>query len=448
MSEDVELLQALIRNACVNDGFELGDETSNADAVLSVIEGCGADIEVFDSAPGRRSVVARIAGADPMAPTLMMLGHSDVVPARAERWTRDPFGGEIVDGFIWGRGALDMLGQVATMATAFRDFALSGRAAGGDIVLAVVADEEALGQRGTAWLLENHSDAMQADWVISEGGGGISNSPSGERVGVTVAEKGVWRIRLHVDGQSGHTSLPFGSANALTLASRVCVQLAQAEPLVVITDPWRTFVTQGWPEVSHAYLLDAGRIDDAIQHLPDFPGRIAHAMTRMTLVVTSITSDASWNSIPSAATIEIDVRTLKGQGMPEIMDVVDAALESALGVRLGDLHSPVSMEVVSGLPASRSASGTRLWTLLEEATQVHHGHTTLLPMMTAGATDARFFRHRGVTSYGVGIFSREFPMAELPSMMHGDDERIDLASLKLMRGLWSTVLSMHADVRD
>ena len=242
--------------------------------------------------------------------------------------------------------------------------------------------------------------------------------------------------------------MPFGSANALTLASRVCVQLAQAEPLVVITDPWRTFVTQGWPDVSHAYLLDAGRIDDAIQHLPDFPGRIAHAMTRMTLVVTSITSDASWNSIPSAATIEIDVRTLKGQGMPEIIDVVDAALESALGVRLGDLRSPVSMEVVSGLPASMSATGTRLWTLLEEATQVHHGHTTLLPMMTAGATDARFFRHRGVTSYGVGIFSREFPMAELPSMMHGDDERIDLASLKLMRGLWSTVLSMHAEVRD
>jgi acetylornithine deacetylase/succinyl-diaminopimelate desuccinylase-like protein len=438
MSEDAELLQALIRNACVNDGFERGNEVANADAVLAVIDGCGADIEVFDSAPGRRSVIARIPGTDPDAPTLMMLGHSDVVPAQADRWTHDPFGGENVDGFIWGRGSLDMLGQVTTMSLAFRDQARSGQAPHGDVVLAVVADEEALGQNGTAWLLENHADAMQADWVISEAGGSISDSPTGERVGVNVAEKGVWRLRLHVLGSPGHSSLPYSSANALILASRVCVQLADFEPGVVITDPWRQFVTEGWPDPSHAYLLNAAKIDLALPHFPDLAGKIAHAMTRMTLVVTSISSDASWNIVPGRATIEIDVRTLQGQGLPDIMDVLDTAL--------GELREQVSIEVVAGTGANVSPTGTQLWGLLESAMQVHHSGTRLLPLMSAGVTDARFFRHKGVTSYGVGIFSREFPTAEIPSMMHGDDERIDHASLRLMRGLWSTVLSMHASV--
>jgi acetylornithine deacetylase/succinyl-diaminopimelate desuccinylase-like protein len=232
--------------------------------------------------------------------------------------------------------------------------------------------------------------------------------------------------------------MPYGSANALTLASRVCVQLADFEPGVVITDPWRQFVTEGWPEFHHARLLNAAKIDRSLPHFPDLAGKIAHAMTRMTLVVTSISSDASWNTIPGRATIEIDVRTLLGQELSDIMDVLDSAL--------GELREQVTIEVVAGTPANVSPTGTQLWGLLESAMQVHHHGTTLLPLMSTGVTDARFFRHKGVTSYGVGIFSREFPTDEIPSMMHGDNERIDHASLQLLRGLWSTVLSMHADV--
>ena len=155
------LLQDLIRNACVNDGqVASGEEVRNSDLLTSYLDGCGADIEYFEPQPGRRSLLAKIEGSDPSAPSLMLMGHTDVVPVNADGWTREPFGAELDDGMIWGRGAVDMLNLTSTMAVAFRQLARSGFKPRGTLMYLAVADEEALGTWGAKYLVEHELDAV------------------------------------------------------------------------------------------------------------------------------------------------------------------------------------------------------------------------------------------------------------------------------------------------
>ena len=165
--EATDLLQHLIRNRCVNDGTDdSGHEHRSADLLHTYLEGSGADIETYEPTPGRTSLVAKLEGSDPSAPSLTLLGHTDVVPATADDWTRDPFGGELVDGEVWGRGAIDMLNLTATMATGFAHLARSGFRPAGGLTYVAVADEEALGTHGAAWLCRH-----AADWSHDPFGG-------------------------------------------------------------------------------------------------------------------------------------------------------------------------------------------------------------------------------------------------------------------------------------
>src|SRR6478736_3295171 len=164
-AETVELLQTMIRNGCVNDGTpSSGFEHRNADTLHAFLGTTGFDVARFEPTEGRVSLVARIEGREPGAPSLCLMGHTDVVPVNPEGWTRDPFGAEIVDGFIWGRGAVDMLNETATMALAFRRLADSGFKPRGTLTYLAVADEEALGTWGAKWLVENERDAVYADY--------------------------------------------------------------------------------------------------------------------------------------------------------------------------------------------------------------------------------------------------------------------------------------------
>ncbi|MEY2974780.1 MAG: hypothetical protein RIR49_1200, partial [Actinomycetota bacterium] len=166
-SSTVELLQAMIRNACVNDGTpESGQEVRNADTLTALLEGVGLEVERFTAAPGRTSVVARIEGSDPDAPSLCLMGHTDVVPVNPDGWSRDPFGGELVNGEVWGRGAVDMLNLTASMAVAFRHLADTGFRPRGDLIFLGVADEESGSAYGARWLADHHPDAIRADYVL------------------------------------------------------------------------------------------------------------------------------------------------------------------------------------------------------------------------------------------------------------------------------------------
>src|SRR3954452_2123709 len=287
-AEVTELLQQLIRNACVNDGTDAsGQEVRSTDLLRSYLEGAGLDLEVYEPVPGRSSLVTRIEGTDPSAPTLCLMGHTDVVPVTPEGWRNDPFGGELINGEVWGRGAIDMLNLTASMAVATKELARTGFRPKGTRIYFAVADEEAGGAHGAGWVTDHQYDAIKADYVLTESGGvqmvDVDGTP---RVTVTTGEKGIaWR-RLRVHGTPGHGSMPFGTDNALVKASEVVRRLVAYRPQAAVTDTWRAYVAAlDLPPDVAAGLVDPARVWDTCAELAVTDQRLAkfaHACTHMT----------------------------------------------------------------------------------------------------------------------------------------------------------------------
>jgi acetylornithine deacetylase/succinyl-diaminopimelate desuccinylase-like protein len=431
--EVVELLQQLIRNECVNDDrVESGNEIRSADVLESYLEGSGLDIATYDAAPGRRSLVARIEGTDPTAPTLLLMGHTDVVPVNPDGWERDPFGGEVVDGDVWGRGAVDMLNLTASMAVACKRLATSGFTPRGTLIYLAVADEEALGDYGAKHLIDHEYDAVRADYVITESGGIPIPSPAGTKLPVIVGEKGTYWCTLHVRGTPGHGSQPFRTDNALVKASEVVRRLSAFQPQARIHDAFERFIrSMGYPDTITGPLLDAASLDETLETLPLGMARQFHACTHTTIAPTTIAGGSKINVIPDTVSLKVDVRTLPGQD--------EAEIEAMLGDALGDLRESVEIEVVKSEPSSASAIDTPLWDTLSRVTKQWYGESETVPYLSVGATDARFFRWKHAVSYGFGLFSTEMSFEEYGQMFHGDNERVDIQSLVLSTQLWDAV---------
>ncbi len=438
MNEEAELVQALIRNACVNDGSNNPGEERNADAVTSVLEAAGCEVSVVDAAPGRRSVVSRWPGTDPDAPALMLLGHTDVVPADVSRWLFDPYAADVHDGFIWGRGAMDMLGHVATMALAFRDLASSGRHLPGDVVFAAVADEEALSGMGMEHLVREHGDLVAADWVLSESGGVRSGPLESPNLNVLVAEKGAWRVAVDMRAEPGTSSMPYGSSSVLAMAAHVVTKLNEADGRIRIGDAWRDVVNWGWDPRAVEVVTDPERIDAVVAQMPIEVGRVVHALTRLTVVPTRVSTDGSWNSMSARASVELDVRSVEGQGWADVVEYIEEVLGE-------DLMEQVDVRLIAHADASRSPMDTGLWQLIEQSARTLVPRASLVPAVATGVTDSRFMRDVGAVAYGFGLYSPRMEAAQVPAMVHGDNERVDIESLTLMRGLWSTIFDGLAD---
>lgn len=441
VEETTDLLQHMIRNACVNDGRrESGHESRSAELLTSYLEGAGLDIERFEPVPGRASIVARIEGSDPTAPSLLLMGHTDVVPVNAERWRRDPFGGELVNGEVWGRGALDMLSLTASMAVAFRGLAGEGFRPRGTLIFLGVADEEALGTHGAEWLVEHERDAVWADFVVTEAGGFRLPLPQapGPVLPVTVGEKGSYWCTIRVRGTPGHASMPFGTDNAVVTAAEVVRRIAGYVPEPTVHDVWRSFVDRAGlpPDVAHMLLDPRGLTEfcDAMAGRDIGLARMTHALTHTTFAPTVARGGVKTNVIPDSAELQVDIRTLPGQ----TGDDVRAMLEEALG----DLYRQVEIVADSDDHSTASPAGTPLWDSLRRVTERLVPGSRNVPYMIMGATDARFFRRAGATAYGAGLYSDRISFAEFASMFHGDDERIDVESLGLQTELW------HALARD
>src|SRR5258705_615749 len=190
-TEATELLRTMIRNACVNDGTAAcGQETRSCAALEDYFAGAGVACERYTSEPGRENLIARIEGSDPRAPRLLLMGHTDVVPVSPDGWKRDPFGGELVEGVVWGRGAIDMLNLTSTMAVATRRLAKSGFRPRGTLIYLAGADEEAGGNLGAGHLLERRPDAGKADYVHTQRGGRSSPTSKGHLLRRTRCAKG------------------------------------------------------------------------------------------------------------------------------------------------------------------------------------------------------------------------------------------------------------------
>jgi acetylornithine deacetylase/succinyl-diaminopimelate desuccinylase-like protein len=440
-AQTVELLQAMIQNRCVNDGTPAsGEEVRNADAVTAFLDGAGLDIERFEAAPGRVSVVSRIEGRDPAAPKLCLMGHTDVVPVNPGGWSRDPFGGELIAGEVWGRGALDMLNITASMAVAFRHLATSGFRPAGDLIYFAVADEEAGSAYGAQWMADHHRDAILADYVLTENGGLHSGSPESPAIGINVAEKGVaWR-RLRLRGRPGHGSMPFRSENALVAAAAVVQRLAGYHPPPRFTELWteRVGTLAVDPELKAA-MLDPDRIDDILAAMPN-TGAAAylHACTHTTFSVNAVGGGVmKTNVIPDTVELDVDIRTLPGESGEEVQAHLDRAL--------GELAGMVEVEIVMNDQATISRTDNRLWDALQRAVAKPFPGSRLSPQMTVGFTDARIFRSMGAVAYGAGLFSPELDTGDFAARFHGNDERIDVESLRLSTNLWGDVARLVLD---
>ena len=431
-----ELLQSLIRNECVNDGSpDSGNEVRNADLLTTYLEGSGLDVQRFESRPGRASIVARIEGRDPNAPSLCLMGHTDVVPVNEAGWSRDPFGGEIVrnsDGTdeVWGRGAIDMLNITSSMAVAFRRLADEGFQPTGSLIYFGVADEEAGGEWGAEYMVDNHWDAVGADYVLTETGGWSQIGHDGRRhIAVSVAEKGIAWLRLRIAGTPGHGSMPYGSDNALVTAAEVVRRLTTAEIAPQIDDLWAARVEALDLDVAvRTALLDPARLDDAIASLAPSAARIAHACSHMTLSPNVAHGGQKTNTIPDAVDIDVDIRTLPDQSFESAVSFVTAAL--------GDLASRVEISTIQRAESTRSPMENVLWDVLTKRTQVAYPGADLLPGMMVGGTDARFYRQKGSVAFGAALFSPDVTLESFGQRFHGNDERIDIESLGLSTEFW------------
>lgn len=416
----IALLRALIREACVNDGDPRSGQEIRSVRVLQrflaeAVQRGAVEIQVVEASPGRASLIARVRGTDPDAPALGLLGHLDVVPVDPDGWTRDPFGGELLDGEVWGRGAVDMLYLTAAFACVLREVALAPERPRGDLVLLAVADEETGGDYGLQWLMREHP--VRVTEVLSESGG----MRMGAHVAIGVAEKGCAGRRLLVRGRPGHASIPFGADGAAFRVGEVLQRLSDVAPAVQLGGLWDAFVDARVEDPDlRRRLRDPVRLDTALPELGAIAG-YAHAVSRVTISPTVVRAGSAHNVIPATGRIDLDVRTLPGTS--------DEDVDALLTAMLGPLAGEVEIRRLRGWAATGSSTATPLFAAIEGAVREVAG-APVVPIMAAGGSDARQFREIGVPAYGFGLLGPAWSYERYRDGVHGNDERIDVASVR------------------
>jgi acetylornithine deacetylase/succinyl-diaminopimelate desuccinylase-like protein len=429
-AETTDVLQRLIRNSCVNDGtIGSGHETRSVDLLEDYLRLPGVEMKRYEPAPGRASLVLRIEGSDPKAPSLHLMGHTDVVPVTPSGWRHDPFGGELVDGHVWGRGAIDMLDVTASMAVAVRRLLASGFRPKGTLIYSAMADEEARGVYGAEWLTENAWDDVKSDFLVTEFGGARLPLAGSPKLPIMTAEKGSQWTRLRVRGTPGHGSTPYRSDNALVKAADVITRVARYKAPLRLDELWKRIV-EGLelPAVLRVALTNPATFDLALARAPAGAAPIFYAATRTTFSPNIAHAGVKLNVIPDSAEIDIDIRTLAGDD--------GEAVRSMLRDAIGDLWSEVEIVAEGANPATASPLRSPLWDTLTQVTKKLIPGAETVPFLVWGATDARFFRRKGVVAYGYGLMSEQISFGEFIKMFHANNEHIDQESLRLSTELF------------
>ena len=433
----IPLLQELIRNKCVNDGTpESGQEIRSARTLEKFFAAYGIPVEILESAPGRASLIARVAGSEPGQPSLAYMNHLDVVPANEETWTVNPFGGELRGGYVWGRGALDMLTTTATQAVAFAEYVKEKGRAPGDFLFLAVADEEASGRLGARWLVENHWDRVRADYMVTELGGFFTTGARGETgITITVGEKGITWLRLKAKGTAGHGSLPWRSDNAAVKIGKALNRLSEYRPKIVFSREYTAMVQKSFlSRQMKAALLNKKQCDKALARLQRTdPGaaKFLHAASRLTVSPNVVAVGNKINIIPDTGTLELDIRILPGQTVEYVIAEVEKAL--------GPLAVEVDIEVIEYYPSNTSSTDTPLYGATREIVGGVYPLAKTLPYFIGGVTDGRFFRKKGTVVYGFALSNEDLTLTEYAALVHGKDERVSCKSLDLSYHYFSSL---------
>src|ERR1700761_7890360 len=334
--EVVDLLQDLIRFNTSNPTYP---ERPAAEWVATKLDEVGVESQILESSPGRASVVARITGSDSSRAPLLIHGHLDVVPADASEWSVDPFAGEVRDGYVWGRGAIDMKDMDAMTLAVVRDWARAGRRPPRDIVLAFVADEEAGGRKGAHWLVDHHPDLFaDCSEAISEVGGfSVTLGHDLRLYPIQTAEKGIAWMRLIAEGRPGHGSM-LHDDNAVTRLAAAVSRIGHHQFPVVVTDTVRRFL-ESIAEIT-GLDIDPDDPGPALPKLGSF-ARMIGATLRNTANPTMLDAGYKANVIPSRAEAIIDTRFLPGQE-EALLETLDELMGD--GVTRTDIVSDIAVE--------------------------------------------------------------------------------------------------------
>jgi acetylornithine deacetylase/succinyl-diaminopimelate desuccinylase-like protein len=395
-----------------------GNETAGVAFLAGILDAAGIRYETAESAPGRGNLWARLEGGD--EPALVLLHHIDVVSADPRYWQVDPLSGEIRDGYVWGRGALDMKGLGIAQLQTFLSLRASGRRLNRDVLFVATADEEAGGAYGAGWLIEHHPEIFtDVGYLLNEGG-------SGTRLGgdvvftVEVTQKVPLWLRVTARGQPGHGSTP-QAATAVTRLLRAGDRLGETAFAPRVIDPVRSLFEGLAPyqdeRLAGRYAnLDAAIQDDAFLrylHLTD-PG--AHALLRNTCSITRLEASDKINVVPTEAAMELDCRLLPDQD--------HAAFIAELETVINDPN--VSIDTLMAFTPAVSRSDGPLFQLIEAAIARRHDGARVVPGVSTGFTDSHFFRDLGIASYGFGPF---VVAQEERRGVHGNDERLSVEAL-------------------
>jgi acetylornithine deacetylase/succinyl-diaminopimelate desuccinylase-like protein len=365
--------------------------------------------------PERANLVARLRGTGGGS-SLALLSHIDVVPADAREWSADPFGGELRDGFVWGRGALDMKGQVAASAVALASLAREGWRRRGDLVFIAAADEEVGDGFGLDWLVREHPDACRADYAINEGGGDRVEIAGRPLYLCATAEKMSAPFLLRVHGRSGHASMPGIADNALVKAAALVDRLGGYAPAPELSPETEAFFEAIWDR-------DLPAADEALalaRSISPLAGELVEPLLGTTVAPTMATASSRRNVIPSTCDITVDSRILPGVDP----DLVLAEIRDFLGE--GDYE----LEPIERRGGTRSPLDGELWKATEAFVRELEPGARLAPICTAGFTDSHWMR-TAFNAVAYGFYPSRFDPETAARLIHSADERVPVEDIEL-----------------
>jgi len=426
------LLRRLIRFNTVNPP---GNERPAQEYLAAHLTEAGFECELLSAEPGRPNLVARLHGrggdespTHPAedGPTLCYLGHVDTVLADPDEWTaHDPWSGDVADGYMWGRGALDMKSQVAAEIAAAASLARSGwRPAHGELLIVVVVDEETGGTLGAEWITQTHPERVRCDMLVNEGAGCVFEYGGARRYGVCCAEKGVFRFTVTTDGVAGHASMPSMGENALLKMAPLLERLGTRQPSYELTD------------VPRAFLAAIGEDPDdpagSVARLRAADERLAtmfEPMLGVTFAPTRISASEKINVIPSRAVLKVDCRVPPGLGEDEVRRAIAEVMDSHPPDGM-DSHPPFTIEFTERIVGNSSPMSSPLMEAISEWVSEHDPGARTAPTILPGFTDSRHFRAAFGECVAYGFFpQRHQSLLETQPLIHGADERIDVRDL-------------------